>query len=53
MQRFRSTDIEDRLVKKRAGYRLAECNSAEEEVKATVPILMIHGDADTFVPCWM
>ncbi|MCH1983085.1 alpha/beta hydrolase [Ruminococcus sp. OA3] len=50
---FPILQISDRLAKKRAGYGLAECNSADEVKKATVPILMIHGDADTFVPCWM
>lgn len=30
-----------------------ECNAAREVQKAHVPILMIHGDADTFVPCSM
>lgn len=36
-----------------AGYGLDECNSAREVRKATVPILFIHGSADTFVPCQM
>lgn len=27
-----------------------ECNAAREVTKAKVPILFIHGDADTFVP---
>ncbi len=43
----------DRMAKKRAGYGLRECNAAEEVKKTTVPILLIHGDADTFVPCEM
>ena len=43
----------DRLVKARAGYGLRECSAAQEVKKARVPILFIHGDADTFVPCWM
>ena len=30
-----------------------ECNAAREVRKAQVPILLIHGDADTFVPCSM
>lgn len=45
--------IADALVKRRAGYSLKECNAAEEVKKAKVPILLIHGDADTFVPCGM
>lgn len=43
----------NRLVKKRAGYDLRECNAAEEVKAAKVPILFIHGDSDTFVPCRM
>ncbi len=43
----------DQMVKTRAGYGLRECNAAEEVKKATVPILFIHGDEDSFVPCWM
>ena len=30
-----------------------ESNAAREVRKATVPILLIHGDADTFVPVSM
>ena len=30
-----------------------ECNAKREVRKATVPILFIHGSADTFVPCGM
>ena len=36
-----------------AGYGLDECNAAREVRNAKVPILLIHGDADTFVPCRM
>lgn len=43
----------DQLVKARAGYGLRECSAAQEVKKARVPILFIHGDADTFVPCQM
>lgn len=43
----------DQMVKARAGYSLRECNATEEVKKASVPILFIHGDADSFVPCWM
>lgn len=36
-----------------AGYGLDECNAAKEVQKAKLPILFIHGDKDTFVPCSM
>lgn len=36
-----------------AGYGLDDCNAAREVQKATVPILLIHGSKDTFVPCDM
>ena len=42
------------LVNRRlAGYGMDECNAKREVEKATVPILFIHGEADTFVPCNM
>ena len=41
------------INKRLAGYGMDECNAAREVRKATVPILMIHGDADTFVPVSM
>lgn len=50
---FPMIQIADRVNKKKAGYGLDECNAAREVQKATVPILFIHGDADTFVPCKM
>ncbi|MGN1126166.1 MAG: alpha/beta hydrolase, partial [Ruminococcus sp.] len=39
--------------RKKAGYGMDDCNAAREVKKAKVPILFIHGDADTFVPCSM
>lgn len=42
--------IADEMAKKRAGFRLNQCNAAEEVKKARIPILLIHGDKDTFVP---
>lgn len=36
-----------------AGYGMDECNAAREVQKAEVPILLIHGSADTFVPLYM
>ncbi len=43
----------DLLNKKLAGYGMDECNARREVRKAQVPILFIHGSADTFVPCSM
>lgn len=45
--------IADWINQKQAGYGMDECNAAREVRKAKVPILLIHGDADTFVPCTM
>lgn len=45
--------LSDVINRKRAGYGMDECNAAREVKKAKVPILFIHGDADTFVPCSM
>lgn len=47
---FPILQIADHMCRKKAGYGLAECNSAQEVKKSNVPILFIHGDADTFVP---
>ena len=35
------------------GFDLRETNAAQSVKQATVPILIIHGQADTFVPCCM
>lgn len=43
----------DFLNRKLAGYGMDECNAKYEVRKARVPILFIHGSADTFVPCSM
>lgn len=43
----------DLLNRKLAGYGMDECNAGREVQKAKVPILFIHGSADTFVPCAM
>ena len=50
---FPLLQIANSMVKKRAGYELDECNAREEVKKAKVPILFLHGDSDTFVPCSM
>lgn len=38
------------VTKARAGYSLTEASTLEQVKKAKVPILYIHGAADTFVP---
>ena len=50
---FPMIQIASLVNKKKAGYGLDDCNAAREVRKAQVPILLIHGDADTFVPCSM
>lgn len=50
---FPMIQISDQINRKKAGYGLDECNAAREVRKAKVPILLIHGDSDTFVPRWM
>lgn len=50
---FPMMQIADRMARQEAGYGLDECNAREEVKKSSVPILFIHGDADTFVPCSM
>ncbi|MCD8149789.1 MAG: alpha/beta hydrolase [Clostridiales bacterium] len=50
---FPMIPISDAVNQRKAGYGLDECNAAREVKKARVPILFIHGDADTFVPCSM
>jgi fermentation-respiration switch protein FrsA (DUF1100 family) len=41
------------LTKKRAGYCFEEASAVNQVKKSRVPILFIHGDADTFVPVEM
>lgn len=50
---FPLLNIANGMVKRRAGYELDECNAKLEVAKAKIPILFIHGDSDTFVPCSM
>ena len=50
---FPVLNIADRMTQEKAGYSLRECSAAEEIKKVKVPVLLIHGDADTFVPCRM
>jgi len=41
------------VTKLRAGYFFGEASALEQLKKAKVPMLFIHGEADTFVPTWM
>lgn len=50
---FLVLNVADKMVQKKAGYGLRECNAKEEVAKASIPILFIHGDEDSFVPCSM
>lgn len=50
---FPMIEIADRINRRKAGYGLDDCNAAREVRKAKIPILFIHGDKDTFVPCEM
>ena len=50
---FPIIQLSDFINRKLAGYGLDECNAAREVKNAKVPILLIHGTGDTFVPCSM
>ncbi|MGN0488321.1 MAG: alpha/beta hydrolase [Ruminococcus sp.] len=50
---FPVIQITSAVNRKKAGYGMDDCNAAREVRKAKVPILLIHGDADFFVPCSM
>lgn len=50
---FPLLQISNRMIKRKAGYKLDECNAKAEVAKANIPVLFIHGDADSFVPCSM
>ncbi|MDD6812657.1 MAG: alpha/beta hydrolase [Lachnospiraceae bacterium] len=50
---FPLMQIANRMIKQKAGYELDECDARKEVAKAEIPILFIHGSADSFVPCSM
>ena len=50
---FPMIQIASFVNRRKAGYGLDDCNAAREVRKAEVPILLIHGSADSFVPCSM
>ena len=41
------------LCKLELGWSFGEASALEQVRKCTLPMLFIHGDADTFVPTWM
>lgn len=53
LPQFPLLHISNLMIKKKAGYALDECNAKEEVAKADIPILFMHGDVDSFVPCSM
>lgn len=53
MPAFPTIQLADIMNRCLAGYGMDECNAAREVRKAKVPILIIHGDADAFVPSSM
>lgn len=50
---FPLMQISNKMIYKKAGYKLDECDARVEVAKAKIPILFIHGSADSFVPCSM
>ncbi|WP_315906471.1 alpha/beta hydrolase [Priestia koreensis] len=53
LPRFPILPITSAITKLKAGYTFGEVSAIRQVQKATVPILFIHGDADTFVPTEM
>lgn len=41
------------LCKLKYGWSFREASALEQVKKSTLPMLFIHGDADTYVPVWM
>ena len=41
------------LCRQEYGWDFLEASALEQVKKCTLPMLFIHGDADTFVPTWM
>lgn len=50
---FPLMQISNKMIYKKAGYKLDECDARVEVAKAKIPILFIHGSEDSFVPCSM
>src|SRR5699024_4928383 len=47
---FPALQAANTVAKLRAGYRIFDASAVNQLAKATVPILFIHGEADSFVP---
>lgn len=45
--------ITNALCRMKYGWSFREASALEQVRKCTLPMLFIHGDADTFVPTWM
>lgn len=50
---FPVLDAASLVTQVRAGYSFKEASAVEQLKKTSLPILFIHGEADTFVPYWM
>ena len=50
---FPVLDAASLVSRVRAGFGFKEASSVEQLKKASVPMLFIHGEDDTFVPYWM
>lgn len=47
---FPILNVASMITKLRAGYQFKEASAIKQVAKCKIPILFIHGDADTFVP---
>lgn len=50
---FPLLNVASALCKMEYGWSFREASPLEQVKKCTLPMLFIHGDADTFVPTWM
>lgn len=50
---FPLLDVASLLCRLRYGWSFGEASALEAVRRARLPMLFIHGDADTFVPTWM
>jgi fermentation-respiration switch protein FrsA (DUF1100 family) len=50
---FPLLDTTSLVTELKAGYSFKQASSIQALKQATKPILMVHGDADAFVPFWM